>query len=205
MKHMKKNLTLFGAAFLASLTLGACGKNNEAQKEDPSQNQTQTEVTPTKPLVNEGEKKWPEADFITEDMKYTGKGEIVYTEYVDGKEDGNQDCSWTIYYKDAELNDVKKYIESLKNKGFKYAGDKEPTIEFKNGMFSWAGKTNDGKHFISLYIADHNDFATVGSRQENIEQNMYINISNYDLSAAINNDLTDDDMVDMPDEENENK
>ena len=202
MKHMKK-LTLFGAAFLASLTLGACGKNNETQKEDPSQNQTQTEVTPTKPSVHEGEKKWPEADFITEDMKYTGKGEIVYTEHVDGKEDGDQDCSWTIYYKDAELNDVKKYIESLKSKGFKYAADKEPAIEFKNGMFSWSGKTSDGKHFISLYIADHNALTTAGgSNQENIEQNMYINISNYDLSAAFNDDVPDDDM---PAEENGNK
>ncbi|MBQ6143054.1 MAG: hypothetical protein IJI84_00980 [Clostridia bacterium] len=186
MKHMK-NFTLFGAAFLAALTLGACGKDNNAPQEEPIQ--TQSELT--KPSVSQGENEWPTANFITEDMKYTGKGEIVYTEHIDGKEDGDQDCSWIVFYKDAEINDVKNYIETLKSKGFKYTGEEEPAVEFKNKIFSWEGKSDD-THFVSIFITDHNALTTAGDRQENIEQNMYIRMSNYDLSAAAKNDLPDD-------------
>lgn len=188
MKHMK-NFTLFGAAFLAALTLGACGKDNNAPADEPTQAQSESALT--KPSVSQGENKWPEENFITEDMKYTGKGEIVYTEHIDGKEDGNQDCSWIVFYKDAEINDVKNYIETLKSKGFKYTGEEEPAVEFKNKMFSWEGKADD-THFVSIFITDHNALTTAGDRQENIEQNMYIRMSNYDLSAAAKNDLPDD-------------
>ena len=188
MNHMK-NFTLFGVAILAALTLAACGKNKETPKEDPNE----LETTLTKPSVSKGENKWPEANFITEDMKYTGSGDIVYTEHIDGEEDGDQDSSWTVFYKDASLEDVETYIQTLKSKGFKYIlNEQEPKIEFKYGMFSWEGKTDDDKYFVSIYIADHNTLTTAGDLQTNIEQNMYIRLSNYDLNKATKDALSDD-------------
>lgn len=203
MKSIKK-FALLGTAFLMSFTLVSCSKNSKSDNF-----QTQSYIASSKPSVSKGENTWPTDYFITEEMKYTGTGDIVHTECINGKEDGDVDKSWNVFYRNAELDDVKTYIDSLKNNGFKYSGDekKEPEVKFTNGAFSWSGKTDDEKHFISIYITDHNALTTAGDLENNIEQNMYIRLSNYDLSKTLegDDDFSGDLISEISDNESEIK
>lgn len=188
MKHTK-GFVFLGAAFLAALTLiVAYGIKKDSEQENPVQ--TKSESVRKRPSISQGENKWPNESFISKEMEYKGKGEIVYTENIDKEKNENHDKSWVIFYKDANLNDVKTYIETLKSKKFEYTGnDKEPTIEFKNGMFSWQGKSHNNQQFVSIFITDNNALTTAGDLQNNIFQNMCIRLSNYDINEEIKNDL----------------
>ena len=132
---------------------------NGIKKDSEHENsgQTKSESVRKRPSISQRENKWPNENFISKEMKYKGKGEIVYTENIDKEKNENHDKSWVIFYKDANLNDIKTYIETLKSKKFEYTGsDKEPTIEFKNRMFSWQGKSHNNQQFVSIFITDYN-------------------------------------------------
>ena len=78
----------------------------------------------------------------------------------------------------------------------KYTGsDEEPTIEFKNRMFSWQGKSHNNQQFVSIFITNHNALTTAGDLQKNIVQNMCIRLSNYDINETIKNNLESNDVT----------
>ena len=163
---MKKILAL-ALALMMVLSLSACGGGNDTptpsggEDNTPSNSEQQEQPSST---PDEGDKddeqgaaqtfEWPTADYISEGMKYTGAGDIVFTEQEDDY--GGYPATW-IYINGVSVEDVAAYVDALKACGFAYlpfypgnAAEEEPAIETdESGNCDWYGVI-PGECYISI-------------------------------------------------------
>lgn len=135
--------------------------------------------------VKTGNKEWPSADFITPSMKYDGGGEIVATEYVNESENNKNHLIWCIYYSGSTLDDVKNYINKLKDSGFKYYGilnDEEPEAKFEDGLYYWMGESSENKKSAMVYLCEESDTYKNPDNNEEKQFNLVIQLCNTTLS-----------------------
>ena len=107
-------------------------------------------------------KAWPSADYITPGMKYTGKGEIVVVNQMEGSGmEGGKINTSGVYIDGGDIEDVKDYIAALKEDGFTWydnAGNPEPDIALNSGSFLWYGEADGGGRFITITVYEEQDY-----------------------------------------------
>ena len=161
-------------------------QNSENTAKDRQENQQpDSNNSSEKSDVKVGNKEWPTADFISSDMKYDGGGEIVATEYVTEGENENSHMIWCIYYSGTSLDDVKNYVNKLKNAGFKYYGilnDKEPEVKFEDGLYYWMGESSENKKSAMVYLCEEPDTYKNPENNEEKSFNLVIQLCNTTIS-----------------------
>ena len=174
-------------------------ENSESQQNDTNNNQSSENTakdsqenqqpdsnnSSEKSDVKVGNKEWPTADFISSDMKYDGGGEIVATEYVTEGENENSHMIWCIYYSGTSLDDVKNYVNKLKNAGFKYYGilnDKEPEVKFEDGLYYWMGESSENKKSVMVYLCEEPDTYKNPENNEEKQFNLVIQLCDTTIS-----------------------
>ena len=113
---MKKFLALLLAAMMM-LSLVACGGN-----ETPSGNDDKTPSSGQQQEDNQNARtyEWPTADWVTEIMKYTGEGNVVYLNHTFDNEDTEivENEQFTIRFANAKVDEVLAYTEALEGAGY---------------------------------------------------------------------------------------
>lgn len=158
-------------------------KDSQENKQPDSNNENNN--SSEKSEVKVGNKEWPTADFISSDMKYDGGGEIVATEYVNEGENEKSHVIWCIYYSGTSLDDVKNYVNKLKNSGFKYYGilnDKEPEAKFEDGLYYWMGESSENKKSAMVYLCEEPDTYKNPENNEEKQFNLVIQLCNTTIS-----------------------
>ena len=158
-------------------------KNDSENTQPDSENENNT--SSEKFDVQPGGKEWPTADFIDSGMKYEGSGDIVATEYVNEGDGDKKQMIWCIYYSGSTLDDVKNYVNKLKNSGFKYYGilnDEEPEAKFEDGLYYWMGESSEKQRSAMIYLCEEPDTYKNPENNEEKQFNLVIQLCNTTVS-----------------------
>lgn len=153
---------------------------NNPENTQPDSNPENTTSSEKSEVIPAG-KEWPTADFIDAGMKYEGGGNIVATECVNEGEADKKHVLWCIYYSGSSLDDVKNYVNKLKNSGFKYYGilnDEEPEVKFEDGLYYWMGESLENKKSAMVYLCEEPDTYKNPNNNEESQFNLVIQLCN---------------------------
>lgn len=110
-------------------------------------------------FVEKNDIEWPTADFIAEETKYSGTGNVVSIDNPHTYDKDGYEC-WRVFIDKASVDEVAAYIDALKANGFTFT----PTFMISEeraagsfdfiGQYEWQGTNEDGVYITFLHTKD---------------------------------------------------